>query len=451
MSAVEVMEETQNHFVGEFESFERIVAASDPAWFAPIRKAAIADFAETGFPTTSHEEWLYTNVSNIAKTPYVRASAEHGAAKSVLSSSLAPALGGPRLVCVNGRYSESLSSLANVPNGLQVRSLQSALADRALPFLEARLAKHAHYKGNPFIALNTAFLEDGVVVHVGKGKVIETPVHIIHVAVGQADPVVTYPRTLVLAEENAQVTVVESFVSVSSSSPCLTVAAAELIAEPNAVIDHYRLGRESRDVSHVGALAVHLERSSRISSNSFSLDGKLVRNNVFAILNGEGADCILNGLYLLGDEQHVDNHLRVEHVAPHCHSWEYYKGILDDKSRGVFSGRIFVHKDAQKTDAKQTNKNLLLSDAARVDTKPQLEIFADDVKCTHGATIGQLDADALFYLRSRGLGLETARDLLTYAFASESLEQVKIEPLRENLQLALFQRMQETCHLEEGV
>jgi Fe-S cluster assembly protein SufD len=270
-------------------------------------------------------------------------------------------------------------------------------------------------------------------LHIPKGQVIERPIHVAFLTTGSGEPVVSHPRVVVVAGENSQATIVESYVGIEEGV-YFTNAVTEIVAGESSVIDHYKLQRESREAFHVATVQIHQARSSNFSSHYFGFGGALVRHEARVRLDAEGCECTLNGLYLAGGSQHLDNHTVIDHVKPHCTSHELYKGILDGKAHGVFNGKIYVHEDAQKTDAKQTNQTLLLSQDAVINTKPQLEIFADDVKCTHGATVGQLDAEGIFYLRSRGIGLQEARSLLTYAFANDIIRQVKIEPLRAQLE-----------------
>jgi Fe-S cluster assembly protein SufD len=350
------------------------------------------------------------------------------------------------LVFIDGRWSPELSSLADLPAGTVVQSLAAALRGGGQREVERWLGRHTSFGNQPFVALNTAFLHDGAVVMVPRGAVMERPVHLLYVSTasgGAADggPLaapVSYPRNLVVTGEGSQLTVVETYVGEGTYFNCCVT---ELIAGPASVIDHYKVQRESREAFHLATLQVHAERGSNVSSHSISLGGGLVRNDVNAHLGGEGIECILNGLYLADGRQLVDNHMRVEHAMPHCASHELYKGILDGKARAVFNGLIHVHPGAQKTDAKQSNRNLLLSSDAIANSNPQLEIFADDVRCTHGSTVGQLDDDAVFYLRSRGIGEAAARSILTYAFASDIVERIKVESVRRDLEEYLFARL----------
>jgi Fe-S cluster assembly protein SufD len=322
-------------------------------------------------------------------------------------------------------------------------SLATALnSDSAL--VEPHLARHAGYQDHPFVALNTAFLQDGAFVSIPRGKAVERPIHLLFVSTHdrRGTATVSHPRNLILAGDDSQAMVIESYIGLNNAL-YFTNAVTEIVAGENAVVAHYKLQRESEEAFHISTVQASLSHNSNFSSHSIDLGGALVRNDVNAVLDGKGIECTLDGLYMVAGRQHVDNHTRIDHVKPHCSSRELYKGVLGGRSKGVFNGKIYVHKDAQKTDAKQTNKNLLLSEDAVINTKPQLEIYADDVKCTHGTTIGQLDQEAIFYLRSRGIDLEAARGLLTYAFASEMIGRIKVEPVRAQLETLLLTRLPE--------
>jgi Fe-S cluster assembly protein SufD len=441
-----------------------------------LRRAAIERFAVLGFPTTRQEEWRFTNLAPLARATFRRPHPAVGAAATAAAGAAAEAErpisladlapwtfpAAARLVFVDGRLAPELSDLGGspLPPGTVIESLAGALA-REPRRLAPYLGRFASFAEQPFVALNTAFLDDGALVMVPRGAVLEGPIHLLYLSTAggaatpggtpaaeeaaedaghlQAPPaLVSYPRNLIVAGEGSQLTVVETYAGQGAYFSC---GVTELVAGAGAVVDHYKVQRESRDAYHLATLQVYGERASAIASHSISLGGGLVRNDVNALLDGEGIDCILNGLYLADGRQLVDNHMRVEHAKPHCASHELYKGILDGKARSVFNGLIYVHKGAQKTDAKQSNRNLLLSPEAVANSNPRLEIFADDVKCTHGSTVGQLDDDAVFYLRSRGIGVDAARSLLTYAFASDILGRIKVEPVRHDLEEYLFARL----------
>lgn len=429
-----------SYFLESFDRRERDWQAEDPAWLFPLRKAGIARFAALGFPTTRDEAWRYTNVSHLAETEFQPAERQ---AREVRRSELEERVWSDpdthRVVLVNGVYEPGLSDLTDLGDGVRVMSLRDALrADGEA--LKEHLARHADHQAYPLVGLNAAFLQAGVFVHVRRNTVLDRPIHVIHMLTGEKQTLVSQPRTLVVAEESSSCSVVESYRDADRGA-YFTNAVTEIIAGDNARVAYYKMVHEGEGATHVGHLHTHQERDAVIQAHAINLGDGLARNEFHAVLNGPGADCTLTGLYMPRASQHVDNHLRVEHAAPHCDSRENFKGILDDRARGVFTGRIVVHKEAQKTDGKQSNMNLLLSDDAQVETKPQLEIFADDVKCTHGATIGQIDEEAIFYLRSRGIPEDAARGLLVYAFAGELLDEIGIESLRRYVRAAVVERL----------
>lgn len=438
----------KDHYLSGFESFAKGRGAGAPSWLRAIRQGAIARFAEAGFPTTRDEEWKYTSVDPIVKVPFKPARAEAGKAIGATLDRLGLGVGaGGRLVFVNGYYQAHLSSTRGLPQGVRAGSLAQAL--EAVPeSLEAHLAQYADYQNHPFVALNTAFMEDGALVYLPKGRVVREPIHLIFVSAPGGEPALSHPRNLIVVEEAGQAVIVEHYVDLEGGL-YLTNAVTEIALGEGAAADHYKLEEEGGRAFHIATLQAHLGRNSLFSSHSISIGGALTRNDANAVIEGEGGDCTLNGLYLAAGGQHIDNHTRIDHVSPHGTSRELYKGILDGRAKGVFNGKIYVHKAAQKTDAKQTNKNLLLSADATINTKPQLEIYADDVKCAHGSTIGRLDEEALFYLRSRGIGLETARGLLIYAFASDITGRIKVDPIRDRLDRLLMTRFQRGAATEE--
>ncbi len=432
-------------YLADWQELRRELAAGERAAIGELRRAAIERFGVLGFPTVRQEEWRFTNLAALARTPFRRPAGTPATAAT--PEAIAPWTFDTAacLVFVDGRWSRELSSgaAAGLPAGTVVESLAEALARHPQP-VEQWLGRHTSFETQPFVALNTAFLQDGAVVVVPRGAVVKDPIHLLYLSTaggvsgGLGAAPVTYPRNLVVAGEGSQLTVVETYVGDGAYFSC---GVTEIIAGPASVIDHYKVQRESREAYHLATLQVYAERASNVSSHSISLGGGLVRNDVNAYLGGEGIECILNGLYLADGRQLVDNHMRVEHAMPHCASHELYKGILDGKARSVFNGLIHVHPGAQKTDAKQSNRNLLLSSDAIANSNPQLEIFADDVRCTHGSTVGQLDDDAVFYLRSRGIGAAAARSILTYAFASDIVERIKVEKVRRDLEEYLFARL----------
>ena len=412
-----------------------------------LRAQAMARFAELGFPTLRHEDWRYTNVARIAKTEF-RSALDCGVdldERAIVAETF-PETQFHRLVFVNGVFARDMSSLQGLPKGVQIASLAETLRENP-SWVETHLARYASYEDYAFTALNTALMEDGAFVYVPKGVIVEQPIHLLYIMTPDTEPVVAHPRSLIIADEASQLTIIESYVGLGEGV-YFTNAVTEISIGEGAVVDHYKVQRESTQAYHVGTTQLYQRRSSTVSSHTISIGAEIARNDINAVLDGDGCDCTLNGLYVPAGTQHVDNNLRVEHRKPHGNSREHFKGILDDSARGVFTGRIIVYKDAQKTDAKQTNRNLLLSDNASVDTKPQLEILADDVKCTHGATIGQLDVEALFYLRARGIGADAARSLLVFAFANESLEKIKPQPVRAQIQQILLERLPQGDQLQ---
>jgi Fe-S cluster assembly protein SufD len=411
---------------------------AEPSWLVPVRREAFDSFRTTGFPTARDEEWRFTPVQPIASTAF-----EPAPAAQVAAGDLAPFHFGhpewPRLVFVNGRFDGALSQIPKMPAGVRIGSLAAAIAEDAS--LERHVARHAPIGTSPFTALNTAFIRDGAFVSVPRGALLEQPVTVLFVSTAEAAGAVTHPRNLYLIGDGANVSIVESYVTLAPDARYFTNVVTEVVTGADAWVEHTRIQRESEQAYHVGRTHVEQDRGSHYRSFTLAMGGAMARHNLDAHLNAPNVETLMYGLYLTRGEQVVDNHTAIYHDHPDCRSWEVYKGVLDGKSRAVFNGKVFVQPEAQKTDAKQTNRNLLLSRQARVDTKPQLEIFADDVKCTHGATVGNLDEVALFYARSRGVPADEARRLLTYAFAAEVVDEVALAPVREELDRLLLERL----------
>jgi Fe-S cluster assembly protein SufD len=436
-------------YLDSFERYEKNLSVQAPSWVFPLRKAAISHFADIGFPTLKDEDWRYTNVAPIAKLPFKPAyqrSIERLAAKTVSRFTFA-GLKAHRLVFVNGQYSQDLSSGEPPAEGVRITNLAAALSDDA-GLIQRHLARYASTENSAFAALNTAFFHDGAFIYVPAGKKVEQPVHLLFITTASEMGSTSHPRNLILAEKNSQLTVMESYVS-TLDAPYFTNAVSEIVVGEGAVVEHCKFQDESLAAFHVAGLHAHLGRGCNLTAHSLAAGARLSRNNIRVKLDGEGINCVLNGLYLTKGEQLADHHMIVEHARPQCNSHEYFNGILDGRSRGVFHGRILVRPDAQKTDAKQTNKNLLLSDDATANTKPQLEIYADDVKCTHGATIGQLNEEAIFYLRARGIGLDTARQMLIHAFAGEIIDRIQCEPARKELDELIWDRLEQNPSIVE--
>jgi len=399
---------------------------------AEIRKQAAKSLSEAGLPTTKLENWRFTNVSPIAKTKFVTAPySQNGWRENRLAEVAFSDQGALRLVFVNGRYSAELST-KKLPAGLICGSLRDAKGS------EQHLAHYAKLEDNAFVAWNTAEFEDGAYIEIPDRLVVSEPIHLVFLSGGSDDAVLSHARTLVVLGSGSQATVIESYTG--ENSRYLANAVTEVVAEDGAVLNHTKVQLEDTDAFHVATTEFHLGRDANCTANSISLGGRLVRNDVKAVL-GEGAHATLDGLYLVGGTQHVDNHTTIEHTKPHGTSHELYKGILDGRSTAVFNGLVMVHQDAQKTDSKQSNQNLVLSEEATINTKPELKIFADDVRCTHGATIGQLEPDAIFYLQSRGIAESQARDLLTHAFTRDITDRIQLVPLRSHLEKRVWEKL----------
>jgi Fe-S cluster assembly protein SufD len=410
-------------YLDSYTEFAKLATGRDLPWLRKLRADAFARFCEAGFPTARDENWRFTNVSAVARTQFSLAQKSAGRLSKGDVETWRLEGAAAQLVFVNGHFVRELSTLRDLPSGVVACSLKEQITSEPAA-VEARLGRYLNIQRDPFCALNTAFIEDGAYVHVRRGTVLEGPVHLLFVTTASEVPSMSHPRNLLVFEDESQGTVVEQYGS-QGSSLALCNSATELIVGESATVSHYMIEREDRSAFNFSTLRIQQGRSANVASHSLLLGGGLVRNNVHPVLAGEGGECLINGLFVGNGRQHLDNYMHVEHASPHCNSRQFYNGILDGHAHGVFHGRIVVHKDAQKTDAKQTNRNLLLSDDAQIDTKPQLEIYADDVKCTHGATIGQIEENALFYLRSRGIDEITARQLLLLAFASECLERMK--------------------------
>jgi len=423
---------------------EAKLEAKQPSWVFPIRKAAMTSFAERGFPTVHDEDWRFTNVAPIARLPFrpVFAGSQGKLDAAAVSRYSFTGLKASRLVFVNGHFSKELSSILPHADGIKIGSLASALnSDSEL--IEKHLTRYAQTEKNAFTALNTAFFQDGAFIYVPAGKTVEEPVHLLFVSTATEAGTATNPRNLIIAEKSSHATIIESYVS-TVNAPYFTNAVTELVIGENAVVEHCKFQDESPEAYHIAAFHAHLGKNCNFTAHSVVTGAKLSRHSIGTSLADTGVECVLNGLYLTRDEQLADHYMVVEHAKPHCNSHEYFNGILDGRSKGVFHGRILVRPDAQKTDAKQTNKNLLLSDDATIDTKPQLEIYADDVKCTHGATIGQLNDESIFYLRARGIGLEKARQMLIHAFAGEIIDRIRYAPAREEMDKIVWDRLEQS-------
>jgi len=427
------------HYVRDFRAFASNGAAGAPAWLREIREGAIARFTELGFPTMKQEAWRFTSVAPIAQTHFTLPASRVPplAIRDVDALSVSGTGGGPRIVFVDGRYAPELSSLAGLPQGVEATSLAEATRSGPGGELARRhLARYAPWQDSAFAALNTAFLADGAFVHVAPDTVLAQPLEVLFLATsgtaGTDGPTVSHPRSLFVVERGAQAVLIESYAAIGEGL-YWTNAVTETVVGEGARVELYRVQREGRSAYHVATTQSRQERDSYLAFHALTLGGSLARHDITTVLDGTGAELILNGLYVLGGSQHADHHTVIDHAQPHCASHEFFNGVLAQRAHGVFNGRIIVRPGAQRTDSKQTNNNLLLSTEARADSQPQLEIYADDVKCTHGSTVGPLDQTALYYLRSRGLSPETAQSLVTYGFAAEILGRMQRPDVRERL------------------
>ena len=421
--------------------FARDEAGPDPAWLKGRRQDALAHAAKLGFPSDKHEEWRFTRITPLLQLPLHPA---RPSARQLTPAEIAPftfGLESCRLVFVDGHFCARLSSLPAPDSGLQAGSLRAALAGH-VPELETHLARVAGGEAIVFTALNTALFEDGAFIRALPGKVITQPVHLLFIASAAEPGASAHVRNLIVAGPRSEVKILETYVSLSDA-PHYTNTVTELVLGAEARLDHCKIQEENTRAIHIAAVQAQQDRGSHWTSHSISIGARLARHQIESVFQGENGCCILNGLYLARGDQLADHHTVVDHARPHCESHEYYHGILSGRAHGVFNGKIFVRQDAQKTNAKQNNRNLLLSDEAVINSKPQLEIFADDVKCTHGATVGQMDEEAVFYLRSRGIGLDHARQIMVRAFASDVVERIPLEPVRAHLNLMLTERFKD--------
>jgi len=438
-----MMEKTKeyiNQYKSGFQKFEENLNGKSASLIHKIRKDAFTKFVEEGFPTTKLEEWKYTNVESIAKTDFNFELTESKIQKSDIEKFIINDFDCYKLVFVNGKLDKKLSDNFDSENNFSVRTLQNYI-DQNIDLDLQNLTNLADYTTDSFVALNTAFMHNGIVINIKKDKSIKKPFFLLFVSTGENESILTQSRILFEAQENSKAMVIESFQSIHSDKDLNNIVAEFHLGE-NARVEHIKIQNQSESSFHISNLFAKLEKNSYLNTLDINLGGKITRNSLFTKLAGEGSECVLNGVYSGSGTQHIDNRTVIEHEKPHCLSTETYKGIVGDKARGVFNGKIHVYPEAQKTNAIQNNSGLLLSDNASIDTKPQLEIYADDVRCTHGATIGQLDEDALFYLRSRAIDFQQAKKMLINAFAGEVIDQVENEVLRNRIQEYLNDKLQ---------
>ena len=433
-------ENIKDWYISNFKSFEEKLNGQSESFFHSYRKEALKKFSELEFPTTKNEEWKYTNVSPILKHNFNHAfnAAKPELTKEQIQKYLFHGFEYHLLVFVNGIYSEELSNISELPQNAVVGSLNNVLKNDP-KIIEEYISKYSKID-NSFNALNSAFSVDGYVIYVPDGKIIEKPVQVMFLNGAENDEVLSLPRNIIIAGKNSQVKVITSFYGYDKNT-YLTNVVNEVYADENSIVDLYKVQNENGNSYHIDKTDVYQLKQSVFSHYNFAFGGKLVRNDINSALGGEYTQTNYYGMYLGNEKQHIDNHTFIDHAKPNCESNELYKGILDDDSRGVFNGKIWVRPDAQKTNAYQSNKTILLSKNAKIDTKPQLEIYADDVKCSHGATIGRLDKEAYFYILSRGISPEYAKSMLIRAFANDVVDAVKIDELREQLNHMIFDHL----------
>jgi len=440
---------TIEKYVSEFGSQKTSKSDKSIPWLETLRKKAVRSIDANGFPHARHEEWKYTDISKIRET-YFRP--VHGEPPSILWKQLNDAgldlAGTIPFIFIDGRFTPLFSDTLNLPKGIKIASLQQVLSENPNS-LKWHLSQFSESSATVFSDLNTAFINDGAFIQIGQNTVLPDPIQLVFISTSQAEPILSQPRNLIILKERAQATVIQNFIGLTPKNDYLNNVVTEISLAEDAKLTHLLVQEENQETFHVNTIQVRQASNSRFDSHTFTFGGALTRNNLNIELGAEGAECNLNGLFMIDGEQHVDNHTRIDHLKPNCNSKEYYKGILDSSSRGVFNGKVYVHPKAQKTNAFQKNPNLLLSKNAEMDTKPQLEIFADDVKCSHGATVGQLDESAIFYLRSRGLEKSAARDLMIYSFAEEMIQQIRFEPLRHHLTKTLAAKLPEADGFKE--
>jgi Fe-S cluster assembly protein SufD len=435
----------REHYVAEFARVANALPGHNVDWFRRARQVALDRFVETGFPTQRNEDWKYTSVAAIEKRPFQVVLPGSVTLGPEAAAGLALGGGCYLMVFVNGHHVPELSRLGGLPDGVTVASLAESLAHQPA-LLQAALT--GEVAGSGFGHLNTAFAADGAFVHVARNVMVGAPIELLFVSTGS--DVVSHVRNVIWAQEGSEASIVEHYVGLQDPA-CLSNAVTQIFCGANSAVEHYKFQEEGSASFHVGGVHVRQKRDSRFVSHSLSLGGALARHDIDTRFDAEGCDATLNGLYIVDSRQHVDHHTRVDHAKPHGTSREFYRGILDGRARAVFNGRVIVHQDAQHTDAQQTNNNLLLSREAEIDTKPQLEIYADDVKCAHGATVGQLDPDMIFYLRSRGIDESAAKSLLTYAFANDIINRIRVGPLRSRLQQFMLGRLPQADVVKELV
>lgn len=435
------------HYLSDFDQLHN---NAETDWFSEQRQSAMDIFKEAGFPDSRQENWKYTNVRPIAINSFSNLGNKNvSISTDEIDAVRFQGMDCIELVFINGVYLEEHSRLDDLPEGIVIENMANALSKDS-ELLAKHLAQYADSNISPFTALNTAFIQHGTYINVPANIVIEKPINILYLSKINASSFATHPRNLIVMGEHSEATVIESYVGLDEAD-YFTNAVTEVSLSSHSILRHYKIQQESLNAYHIGNLNVMQGKNSLFESHSISLGGSLVRNDIHSQLAAEGAEVVMDGLYMTNNDQHVDNHTRVDHLEPHTHSTENYRGVMNGNSRAVFNGKVVVHPQAQKIEAHQNNANLLLSDDAEIDTKPELEIYADDVKCSHGATVGQLDQDMLFYLRSRAIDEDTARSLLTFAFAEEVINKINLLPIRDRIEFLVVGQLPDANLIREFI
>jgi len=432
MAEIIEIKDIKNWYIENFGKFENSLNGDASTELHKIRRDAISVFSKLDFPTIKNEEWKYTSIAPLLKYIFTPSDNKPVVTKKQVKQFLFDESEHILLVFINGFFSGTLSELKNLPEGAAAGSIADAIKNYP-QIVERHYSKYADYRNQIFTALSTAFTKDGAFIYIPDGKIIGKPIHILYLTSSKNEKIIIQPRNLFIAGKNSQATIIEHYASLDNGI-YFTNTVTEIFTDENAILDHIKLQDESRNAFHIARMEVDQERNSNFSSCMISFGSDLSRNDFNTRFSDLGGDCMLNGLFMIDGNQLFDVHTMIDHAKPLCTSREHYKGILDGKSHGVFNGKVMVRPDAQKTNAFQENNNIILSDSALVNTKPQLEIFADDVKCSHGATIGQIDDEALFYLKARGIGDKTARGMLIHAFASNVVNSIKVESIKNYLE-----------------
>ena len=430
--------EINKWYISIFDDFERNLNGESKSPIHQLRRKAIQDFSQLSFPTNKDEEWRFTNISPLLKHKFNPAINVSYVAKEEVDRFRFSGLKCSLMVFVNGFFSDELSNIRSIKDKITIKSISTAFKENN-PQIQKHFDHYADSSAQIFTALSTAYIMDGAFIHVPENIIVEEPIHILFLSTSPNGKILSHPRNLIITEKNSQLLFIEHYAGLDNSI-YFTNAVTEISAGENSVVHHTKIQEESKSSFHIARMETVQERNSCFTSNMISLGGEITRNDFNTRFNNTGGESELNGLFLIDDSQLFDAHTLIDHASPHCNSHELYRGILDGKSRGVFNGKVIVRKDAQKTNAFQENNNIILSNEALVDTKPQLEIFADDVKCSHGATVGQLDNEALFYLKSRGIGEEKSRDILIHAFASDVVRRIKIDKIKDHIENILTEK-----------